>query len=123
MKNNDFENKAVSVVKQLFNYCFWAVMSFLAAFGCMRIMLGPRPESSKGFMRIFDFIYDIVMIELVPIIGGIIAFLYILIDIVYLKKKLKNNSKSILLRFLTIIIITLIVGTTHYLLEKVIDII
>ncbi len=74
-------------------------------------------------MKIFDGIHDLVLLYVGSIIGAIVAVLYILFDIFYLKKKLENNSRPRLIRFITIIIITTIVGVTHYILEKVVDII
>lgn len=82
----------------------------------MFIILGPKTEST-GIMHIFDIIYDFALIHIGFIIGGIIAFLFILIDILYLK------TKSILLKLITLFIISIIVALIHYMLEKVIDII
>jgi hypothetical protein len=113
----------MTILKQILTYLIWISVSFLSAFGYMRIILGPKPKPSTNWMRMFDGIHDYVMVYIGIIIGAIIALLYILIDIFYLKKKLKNNPKRTIIRFLIIIIIASIVGTTHYIFEKVIDII
>lgn len=114
----------MKILKQILNYLFWIAMSFTSAYGYMWILIGPTTNTSNGFIALFEaLIYFFVMIKVVPIIGSIIAFLYILIDIFYLKKKLENNSKRIIIRFLMIILITLLVGIIHYILEKVIDVI
>lgn len=89
----------------------------------MRIVLGPSPEPSTGFIKMLDWTYGIAMVFVGTIIGGIVALIYILIDVFYLKKRLENNSKRTIICLLIIMIITLIVGTTHYICEKVIDII
>lgn len=89
----------------------------------MKIILGPQPNPSTGFMRIFDWLYEYVLVHIGLIIGSIIALLYILIDVFYLNKRLKNNSYSTIIRFLIVMTIAIVVGTTHYVLEKVIDVI
>ena len=89
----------------------------------MLIVLGPEPEPSKGILQIFDWIYRAVLFHVGLRVAGIISLLFILLDIFYLKKKLKNNSKKTIICFLIILLITAVVGTIHYFLEKVIDVI
>jgi hypothetical protein len=111
----------MSNFKQILSYLSWIVCSFILAFIYTRIILGPRP--SIGISKYFEWFYILGMIRIVSIIGSIIALLYILIDVFHLKKKLKNNSKNTIIRFLIMLIITLFVACTHYFLEKVIDVI
>ena len=113
----------MTILKRILNYLIWSILSFLSAFGYMRIILGPKPEPSTGWMKIFDSVYDIAMLNVGVILGSIIALLYILIDVFYLKQKLKNNTLNLFIRFLTLIAIISIVSITHYIIEKVIDII
>lgn len=113
----------MTIQKQILHYLIWTIISFLGAFGYTRIILGPKPEPSTGVMKYFDGIYLLVMYHVGIVIGCIIAILFILIDVFYLRKKLKNNPKSVAIRFLVIVIITFVLGTTHYVCEKVIDII
>lgn len=105
------------------NYIFWTLISLLFGFLHMRILLGPDPGPSTGFMRMFDWVHVFVLVRVGSIIGCIIAFLYILTDVCYLRKKLKNKSNQIIIRFLVVITIAVLTGVTHYVLEKVIDII
>ncbi|WP_299125897.1 hypothetical protein [uncultured Winogradskyella sp.] len=114
----------MKILKQILAYLFWIGISFVAAFSYVRILIGPEPDESNGFLNLLDLLINrTVIVQLVPIIASIIAILFILTDIFYLKKKLKNNSKGIPSRFLVIMLITIVVGITHYILEKVIDII
>ena len=118
------KNNYINILKQILAYLFWIAISFIAAFGYIRIILGPEPGPESGFLAfLFLLIRNVIIVRLVPIIGSIIALLYILTDVFYLKKRLKKNLKSIIIRFLTIIVITIIVGIIHYFLEKVINII
>jgi len=110
-------------LKQSLVYLIWVILALLLGIGYMWILLGPKGEVSTGFMHIFDLIYDLALVSIGLIAGSVIAFLFILIDIFYLKKKLKDNTKSTRIRFLILLIITVIVGVTHYVLEKVIDVI
>ncbi len=113
----------MNVLKSIIAYLFWILIALLGSLAHMYIVLGPKPAPSKSFMKLFDWGYDYAMIFVGSIIWGIISLLYILFNVFYLKKKLRNDLKSIAIRFLVIIIITVVVGTTHYVLEKVIDVI
>ena len=114
----------MKILKQILAYLFWIGISFVTAFGYVRILIGSEPDSSNGFLEFISLlIHRVAIMKLVPIIGIIIAVLYILTDIFYLKKKLKNHSKGRTIRFLAIMLITIVVGIIHYMLEKVIDII
>ena len=113
----------MKVLKLVSSYFIWVIISLISALGYMRIILGPKPEPSTGIMKMFDWVYGFVMMRVGFIIGMIILFIFILIDNFYFKKSFKNNKKLFSIRFLTIIVITVIVGTIHYWLEKVIDVI
>jgi hypothetical protein len=111
----------MKVFKRTLVYLYWIVLSLLSGIGYMRIVLGAKPKSSTGIFKMFDWTYDVALFQVGLIIGGIIALLYILFDVFYLKKKLENNLKSTISRFLILLIIATVVGTTHYILEKIID--
>lgn len=89
----------------------------------MRIILGAKPESTEGFMIVFDLIYQHAFLYIGLVVGSIIALLFILIDIFYLQNRLDNTARSTIIRLLTLIGIAMLVGITHYVLEKVVDII
>lgn len=113
----------MNILKQILNYLIWTSISFLFAFSYTRMLLGSKRKESINYWHLFDVIYDLALYHLGFIIGCVIAFLFILIDFFYLKKKFKTNSKRFFIRFLAFILITLIVIDTHYLSEKIIDII
>jgi len=112
-----------NILKQMLAYLVWIVLALIMGVCHMWILLGPKGGVSTGFMHIFDLIYDLALVSIGLITGSVIAFLFILTDIFYLKKKLKNNTKSNFIRFFILIAIAIIVGITHYVLEKVIDVI
>ena len=89
----------------------------------MRIVLGPIEMPSEGFGFLLSVFYVHGLFYVGLIIGSIIAFLFILLDIFYLKKKLKHHSKKTSIRFILILVITACVSIIHYVLEKVIDVI
>lgn len=115
--------KFLSIFKQFMVYAIWTLVSMIAAFGYMKIVLGPTPEMSRGWLILFDIINKVVLFKVVPIVGSIIALLFILLDVFYLKKKFQYHAWIFGIRLLVLVLITTIVGVVHYLLEKVIDII
>ncbi|MFD2914169.1 hypothetical protein [Psychroserpens luteus] len=113
----------MSVLKRILNYGISTLIAFLCAFIYMHIILGTQPKPSTNFMRMFDWVYEYTFVYIGTIIGIIIAFLFILIDFFYLNHKLKNRRYSTVIRLIIIILIAVFVMTTHYILEKVIDVI
>ena len=114
----------MNIIKQIGTYLTWTVLALLLGILHMRIVLGAKGDTSTsvlGFM--FGLFYDFGLIHLGLIIGCVIAFLFILLDILYLKKKLKKNKKSKGVKFLVLLSITVMVEITHYILEHVIDVI
>jgi len=82
------------------------------------MLLGPNPLPS-----FFDWTYELIFVYVGLTIGSILALLFILTDVFYLNKKLQNNAHPTIIRFLTLIFIFILVAITHYVLEKVIDVI
>lgn len=109
------------VLKRILAYFFWTLISLLSGFCYMRILLGAKPASSEGFFDFFfNLMYEYAFFHIGAMVGLSIAFVFISIDISYLHKKLENVRYSALIRLLIIILITIILGTTHYIFEKVI---
>jgi hypothetical protein len=114
----------MSTFKRILTYFAWAIISLLSVFVYMRIILGAKPEESESFFKIiFRLFYEYAFIYIGLIIGSVVAFLFILIDVFYLNKRLKNNMKATVFRFFIVILITILVGIIHYVLEKVINVI
>ncbi len=114
----------MKILKQLLGYLIWIALALLSGIGHMRIVLGPSNESPTGFLQVFgNIIHGYALVHIGLRIGSIIALLYILTDVFYLKKKLKNNIKSTIIRFFLLLIIAVAVGVTHYILEKIVDVI
>ncbi|MDF4204009.1 hypothetical protein PXD56_13635 [Maribacter sp. SA7] len=89
----------------------------------MRIVLGGPPKSDDEKFSFASMIYEWALVQVGTIVGCIIALIFILFDVFYLNKKFQNNSKATLFRFNIISLIAIIVGGTHYILEKVINVI
>lgn len=113
----------MTVLKRILNYFIWTIIAFICASCYLWIILESLPNYFNGFTSISELLLELIFIYVVPIIGSIIALLYILIDIFYLNKKLKNNVNSTVIRLFFIIGITILLGATHYFLERVIDVI
>lgn len=113
----------MAILKRIQTYFIWTLVALLFAFCYMWIILGNKPEPSKGLMIMLDWVYRYAFLYVGFIIGSIIAILYILMDVFYLSKRLKSVADFTLIRLLIISAITIIVGATHYILEKILDVI
>ena len=113
----------MKTVKQILAYLLWIAIALLLGICHMFIVLGPK-ESGTGFLDVMgDIIYNYALVHVGLYVGAIIALVFILVDVFYLKKKLKQHSKSIIIRFVILVSLAVIIGITHYVLEKVIDVI
>lgn len=113
----------MKVLKQSVIYLIWIALALLCGIIYMRIVLGAAPETSRDAFSFSKLFYNLALYHVGIRIGGFIAALFVLFNLIYLKKKLKNNRKSTYIRFLVLLCISIIVGVTHYILEKVIDVI
>ncbi len=113
----------MKILKQILIYLIWLIIAILIGIGYMHILLGPNKIPSEGLWYVLHVLFDFGLICIGLGIGGVIAVLFILLDIVYLKKKLKNNVKATLTRFMFLLGIAVVVGGVYYILEKVIDVI
>lgn len=89
----------------------------------MRLVLGANTVNEEGLGYLLHLFYDIGMIQVGLWVGSAIALCFVLLDIFYLRKKLKNNPKRTVIRLAVLLMITVLVSIVHYLLEKVIDVI
>ena len=113
----------MKVLKQVLTYLLWIAVSLLLGIIYMRILLGPNNAPSEGLWYLFHIFYNFGLLHVGAMIGSVMAVLFILLDVFYLKKKLKNNIQAICIRFMSLIGIATVVGVVHYVLEKVIDVI
>ncbi|MFD2562908.1 hypothetical protein [Aquimarina rubra] len=113
----------MKTLKQIGAYSIWAIIALLLGIGYMRIVLGPNETAKDGLWYLLHVFYDLGLLHVGLVIGVVIAVLFIFLDMVYLKKKLKDRKKSKGIRFLFLLAITMVVGVIHYILEKVIDVI
>lgn len=111
------------MIKRILNYLGWTIVAILLGFLHMRIVLGPGPESDNSGIQFLNGIHDFVLLYVGAIIGCIIAFIFILFDVFYLNNKLQGNNKATLFKFIIIIAIAIIVGSTHYFLENIAQVI
>lgn len=112
--------KLLKFIKQ---YFLWTILSLLLGFTYTLTLLGAIKIPKKGLSYLLYLFYQWGVIYIGLIVGFIIGLLYILVDVFYLKNKLKNATRPALTRFGVLLAIVLFVWITHYILEKVIDII
>ncbi len=113
----------MKILKQILVYLTWTVIALLVGICYARIILGSNEIAAEGWGYLAHLFYVHGLLYIGLIVGAIIALLFILLDVFYLKKKLKNNIKSTSIRFLFLLVITIVVGVIHYILEKVVDVI
>ena len=110
-------------LRYILAYLFWIVLSLFLGIGYMRIVLGPNDVSEDGIWYLLHLFFEVGLIQVGLWVGFAIATCFILLDVFYLRKKLKNNPKRTVIRLAALLIITVLVAIVHYLLEKVIDVI
>lgn len=113
----------MKLLKQLLTYLIWTSLSLLLGMGYMRIVLGANNMPKEGLGYLFHMFYNWGLFHIGLVVGLVIAFLFILLDIFYLKKRFKKKDKLIFARFGTLLTIAIVVVLIHYILEKVIDVI
>lgn len=110
-------------IKQIFIYVTWIVIALFLGVIYVLLLLGLPQNEFTGVLHLIDIFLNLGAFYLSLIIGSIIAVLFLLLDVFYLKKKLNNDFKSMASRIAILLGITIIVGIVHYVLEKQIDII
>ena len=110
-------------LKRILNYIFWSVMALLCSFGYLYYLLGDFPDGSAWYDPILLIFYRLVYLYFGLSLAGLIAIIYMLLDVFYLRKKLQTNLKSFIIRCLAIIGITILLACIHLFLEKGIDVI
>lgn len=113
----------MKTLKQILIYILWTLLAIILGIVYIRILAGSGVKTSSGLLNLLDMILDYALFLLGIAMGILIAILFIFTDVFYLKKRLKNNIKSTVIRFIMLLGITITVAIIHYLLEKVIDVI
>lgn len=113
----------MNLLKQIVCYLTWSIIAIVFGIVYMRIVLGANITTANGIGYLFSLFYNWGLFHIGVIVGVVITILFILIDVFYLKKKQQNNLQLTITRLACLIIIAMFVGTIHYMLEKVIDII
>ncbi len=104
------------------SYFIWILVSFLLAALYVKIILGAKPESSSDFNKILLWLYQHVFLLVSFVLGSFNAFIFVLIDMFYLKKS-TFGIKLTVIRLFALVLVTTTSGIIHYFLEKVIDVI
>ncbi|WP_343911847.1 hypothetical protein [Aquimarina litoralis] len=113
----------MKIFKQIIAYIFWTIISIMLGICYMRILVGPFKITKEGIGYILYIFYNLELFYVGLAVGIVIALFFILFDVFYLKKKLQNNKNAMLVRVVLLFFIAAIVAGTHFLLEKVIDVI
>lgn len=110
-------------LKQLLIYLIWIVLAVILGIIYMRLVLGTNNVPKEGVGYLFYMFYSWGLVYVGLIVGLVIAVLFILFDVFYLKKKLKQYKHKWAIRFVILLAISIVVAFVHYVLEKIIDVI
>ncbi|MBN3581920.1 hypothetical protein JYB64_05935 [Algoriphagus aestuarii] len=110
-------------IKLILTYLIWTILSLLLGIAYMRLLLGPNDVSEDGWWYLLHLFFDMGLLHVGFWIGVAIASCFILLDVFYLRKKLKNNPKKTTIQVIALLVITGLIAIVHYFLEKVIDVI
>lgn len=113
----------MKIVKQILSYVVWFLLALLIGIVYILLIIRFFDVSLDGFWHIFKVFFYLGVILVGLLVGSVIGLIYVLTDVFYLKKKLKNSPKATAIRFIVLLAITVFVGIIHYILEKVIDVI
>lgn len=113
----------MKILKRILSYVPWILISILAAFGYLMILIGPVSQSENEILLALQNMFLLMLIQLCLVAGGVIAIIFILIDVFYLNKKLSTQRYKTPKKFGVLLLITAVVATVHFILEKVIDVI
>lgn len=113
---------SMRIIKQILIYLLWYLVALFFGFLHMRIMLGPKPEYNAGILSMFNWVYEAALIVSTSIMGSIIAVLFILFDLFYLRKKLSGNPRHLITRIAIMVAIALMVIGLHYLHDYIFDV-
>lgn len=107
-------------IKIIIKYLIWFVLSILSGMGWMRIELG-KPIESTGLFSIFSWLHEYIIIWIGGF-NGLISFIpFILIDICFVKRMIESKLHQNTIRILTVVILSAIVTSIHYILEFILD--
>lgn len=114
----------MKVIKAIFVYLIWILIAMILGIVYMRLLLGENnfvKDSVTGHFFTVFYHWGIFYVGIT--IGIITAFLFIMTDVLFVKKKLNNKSKLTFTRIKVLLTIFTMVTILHYFLEKVIDVI
>ncbi len=105
------------------SYLPWTIVSLLSGVVYIRLLLGPNPVPQKGFWGLLHMFFKLGMLRTGLVLGAVLALAFILADVFFLKQKLGHGLQATALRLLCLFGIGIFIAITHYILEKVIDVI
>jgi len=111
------------MLKIITEYVLWTIASLFLGVGYMYLLLGPAPEDTDTISFIVSKIYFIGLFQVGGTIGAILAVLFILFDVFYLKGNWQSSPQFFKIRALSMLVILVVLAVVHYLLEKTFDVI
>ncbi len=111
----------MKALSQITTYTIWAIISLVFGIVYAYLRLAPFKASNEGVGYLLARFYYWGVLHIGFAIGATTAVLFILADIFFLKRILKNQSDTRIARFGVFLGTFVLVIMAHYVLEKVID--
>jgi hypothetical protein len=110
----------MKILTRIIEYLIWFLLSVFLGMGWMRIELG-KPIEATSLFAIFNCLHAFIIIWIGGFIGLISFILFVLIDLFYIKRKIKTERNQNFVRIFTILISSAIVTLIHYIIEFKLD--
>jgi len=111
--------------KLILEYALWTVIALIFGIGYMYLIFLTFGGSFEEETNVVSFIYSKMiffgLLYMGLAIGSILAVLFIILDIFYLKRKLKYFKHKFIIRVFFMLFILAFMSPIHYLLEKTLD--
>lgn len=103
----------IKLIKQIGVYFIWVILALFLGFVSIEIYMHATGYPEDGMVATLTCFHGGL------ILGGIVALVFLIIDIFYLGKKLMNTIKSAIIRLRLLIALHLLAGLVYYVLDKV----
>jgi hypothetical protein len=104
----------MKILKQITRHLIWTLVSLFLGFSYVYVITNIIKDDLPKSWHIPSFAQGLVVVYVGSAIGAVIAVLFFLVDVFYLRKKLNNTFKSTMIRFLVLLTITILLAIVFY---------
>ncbi|WP_430906233.1 hypothetical protein [Maribacter sp. 2-571] len=108
------------ILRKILSYLPWALLSILVCIAFKYVQLGPSVASENRLQQIFD-IRDFIIYALGSLVGIISFTLFLILDLLWFKRKWKRHRNSEIYRTVLVVALGLFASWMHTVLEFELD--